>query len=99
LTKDPQLFNECIQLLVERIKKNHSNAEIIAGLDSRGFIFGPVIAHHLNLPFVPIRKRGKLPGETFRACYSLEYGDVSDIHHWNVKVVLYVNCFRCEVEC
>jgi adenine/guanine phosphoribosyltransferase-like PRPP-binding protein len=51
-------------------------ADVIVGLDSRGFIFGPVIAQRLNLPFVPVRKRGKLPGETYHAACTLEYGEV-----------------------
>lgn len=75
LMKDPALFSDCIRLLVDHVLREHPDTEIIAGLDSRGFIFGPVIAQNLNLPFVPIRKRGKLPGETHQASYSLEYGE------------------------
>ena len=95
LTKDPQLFKDCTLLLVEHVQESHPNADIIAGLDSRGFIFGSVIAHHLNLPFVPIRKRGKLPGDTFQASYSLEYGDVCFVCSWNAIVVFIssVTCF------
>jgi len=46
----------------------------IAGLDSRGFMLGPMIAAELGLPFVPIRKEGKLPGKCLTTEYSLEYG-------------------------
>lgn len=77
LTKDPKLFSECTELLVDHVRNNMAEAGVIVGLDSRGFIFGPVIAQRLNLPFVPVRKRGKLPGETYRAAFTLEYGEVS----------------------
>ena len=46
----------------------------VAGLDSRGFMLGPMIAAEMNLPFVPVRKAGKLPGKTIMAEYKLEYG-------------------------
>lgn len=49
-------------------------AEIIVGPDARGFIFGTPIAYALNLGFVPVRKPGKLPRETFEKTYDLEYG-------------------------
>ncbi len=59
------------------IEKAGATDPVIVGLDARGFIFGPLVAQNLNLPFVPIRKRGKLPGETIEVKYSLEYGEVS----------------------
>lgn len=74
LTKNPQVFSDCISLLVEHILEAHKDVEVIAGIDSRGFIFGVLIALKLNVPFVPLRKKGKLPGETLRLSYSLEYG-------------------------
>lgn len=75
LTKNPPVFSDCISLLVEHIVEVHNDVEVIAGLDSRGFIFGVLIALRLNIPFVPLRKKGKLPGETLRLSYSLEYGN------------------------
>lgn len=48
-----------------------------AGLDARGFLFGPLLAQRLGIGFVPVRKRGKLPGTTVTAAYDLEYGKVS----------------------
>ncbi len=55
--------------------------DVIAGAESRGFIFGMPIAYALNKPFVPIRKAGKLPCETVSATYDLEYGTASiEIH-------------------
>ena len=76
LTKEPQLFNDCIQLLTDHVRIDHPDVDVIVGIDSRGFIFGSLLAQRLQLPFVPLRKKGKLPGETFRATYSLEYGEV-----------------------
>lgn len=48
--------------------------DYVAGLESRGFIFGPLIAYELNKGFVPIRKKNKLPGEKVSLEYKLEYG-------------------------
>lgn len=53
------------------------DADVVVGLDARGFLFGPIISLRLHVPFVPIRKRGKLPGETAEVEYQLEYGSVS----------------------
>ena len=55
--------------------------EIVVGVESRGFIFGGAVAHQLKAGFVPVRKRGKLPGPTIEEEYELEYGkDVLAIH-------------------
>ena len=48
--------------------------DVVAGFEARGFIFGPPIALALGLPFVPLRKPGKLPGKTVGIAYELEYG-------------------------
>lgn len=56
-------------------------ADIIAGMDARGFLIGVTLAYELNLPFVPIRKAGKLPSETISEEYALEYGTAAvEIH-------------------
>jgi adenine phosphoribosyltransferase len=53
----------------------------VAGIEARGFIIGGAVAHQLSAGFVPIRKRGKLPHETVRIAYSLEYGlDEMEMH-------------------
>jgi adenine phosphoribosyltransferase len=51
--------------------------DVIIGLDSRGFLFGPMICMELNKPFLPIRKKGKLPGKVIQQDYTLEYGEVN----------------------
>lgn len=48
--------------------------DVIVGTESRGFIFGVPIAYNLHKPFVPVRKKGKLPCETISRTYDLEYG-------------------------
>ena len=55
--------------------------DLVLGIEARGFILGGAVAHGLKAGFVPIRKRGKLPHETVRVAYSLEYGvDEMEIH-------------------
>lgn len=51
--------------------------EVIVGIESRGFLFGMLIADELDIPFIPIRKKGKLPGDTYSVDYDLEYGKAS----------------------
>ncbi|MEM9783840.1 MAG: adenine phosphoribosyltransferase [Pseudomonadota bacterium] len=55
--------------------------QVIAGMDARGFILGGAIAYRTGLPFVPVRKKGKLPASTIAEAYSLEYGEaIVEIH-------------------
>lgn len=60
--------------------------DVVVGPESRGFIFGVPIAYNMNKPFVPIRKKGKLPCETIQAEYELEYGTATiEIHKDAIK--------------
>jgi adenine phosphoribosyltransferase len=79
LLKDREGFNRMVDLLAERYKEK--GIDIIAGIESRGFIVGSVLAHRLGIGFIPIRKPGKLPAETVSEEYELEYGkDKIEIH-------------------
>lgn len=72
LFKDKDGFNRMVDLLVERYKD--MNIDAIAGIESRGFVTGSVLAHRLGTGFVMIRKPGKLPADTISEEYELEYG-------------------------
>ena len=62
------------------------DVDVIAGTESRGFIFGVPIAYNLHKPFVPIRKKGKLPCETVSQSYDLEYGSATiEMHKDSIK--------------
>lgn len=65
-----------LRLSIDELQKllNGVDFDVIAGTESRGFIFGVPIAYNLHKPFVPIRKEGKLPRETISRNYQLEYG-------------------------
>jgi len=79
LLGDAQAFREAVDQLTDPFR----NAGItkVAGIEARGFILGGAIAHQLKAGFVPLRKRGKLPGETYAVEYALEYGvDAMEIH-------------------
>ncbi len=79
LLKDPAGFKATIDELVARYKDQ--KIDKIAGIESRGFILGAPLAYALNVGFVPIRKKGKLPAETIGHDYALEYGtDRIEIH-------------------
>ena len=79
LLKNKEAFNEVVKLVVNEFKDK--NITKVIGLESRGFIFGGAIADQLNAGFVPVRKKGKLPGSTLSETYELEYGlDSVEIH-------------------
>ena len=79
LLQDPAAFTEVVDRLADQYKD--AGVEAVAGIESRGFIFGAPLALRLNAPFVLIRKPGKLPADTVSAEYSLEYGtDTIEMH-------------------
>ncbi|XP_055609953.1 adenine phosphoribosyltransferase [Uranotaenia lowii] len=68
------------RLLVTYVLKNHPDVEVIVGLEARGFLFSLLLGAELGIASVPIRKKGKLPGECVQFEYKLEYGsDVFEI--------------------
>lgn len=70
--RDMKLYGQVVHAFVSQIRD--LNVDVVVGIESRGFWFGPSIAYQLNVPFVPIRKKGKLPGEKYTHSYDLEYG-------------------------
>lgn len=70
---DPKAFRFCIDQMVELYKDDKIDA--VAGVESRGFLFAATLADRLGLPLILIRKKGKLPGETYACKYTLEYGE------------------------
>jgi adenine phosphoribosyltransferase len=79
LLRDARAFAVTIDALVEPWRGQQ--VDKVAGIEARGFILGGAVAHGLKCGFVPIRKRGKLPHETVRVAYSLEYGvDEMEMH-------------------
>ncbi|KAJ6640849.1 Adenine phosphoribosyltransferase [Pseudolycoriella hygida] len=73
-------------LLVNYVRKNHPDVEVIVGLDARGFLFSLMLAAELGVACVPIRKKGKLPGKCLSCSYALEYGtDEFEIQKDSIK--------------
>ena len=79
LLRDPGGFRLAIDSLVAPFAD--SRVDLVVGIESRGFILGSAVADRIGAGFVPVRKLGKLPAETIRASYALEYGtDSLEIH-------------------
>ena len=72
ILKDPVLCEKVVDAFVEKLKGIH--IDVVAGVESRGFLFGLTLATRLGLPFIPIRKAGKLPFTIKQKAYKLEYG-------------------------
>ena len=77
-----------LQLAIDTMQEclKDVDVDVIAGTESRGFIFGVPIAYNLHKPFIPIRKKGKLPCETVEMTYDLEYGTATiEMHKDSIK--------------
>ena len=72
--------------------------DVVVGLDARGFLLGPIIAMRLGAAFVPVRKKGKLPGECVTASYEKEYGVVSIVYIFR-SACLIRECDRTPSKC
>lgn len=72
LLKDPDAYHLAIDSMVDRFRDQ--NIDVVVGMESRGFVLAAPMAYLLGAGLVPVRKLGKLPAETVRAEYSLEYG-------------------------
>ncbi len=85
LLKDAQAFRQILDELTSKYR-NQGISKIV-GIESRGFILGSPLAYHLGTGFVPVRKPGKLPADTFEVKYNLEYGATSlAIHRDAVQI-------------
>lgn len=79
LLKDADAYHQSIDAMYQRYK--NEGIEIVVGMESRGFIFAAPLAYQLGAGLVPVRKLGKLPAETVRCEYALEYGtNTLEIH-------------------
>lgn len=79
ILKDSDLCSEIVEEFVQRLQG--VDIDVIAGVESRGFLFGLMLANKLGVPFVPIRKQGRLPYKTVSESYKLEYGQATiEVH-------------------
>src|SRR5215470_200386 len=84
LLKDKTGFKNVIDTMSERVSAH--KPDLILGIEARGFIFAPALAYNLGAGFVPVRKPKKLPAETERVTFDLEYGtDTLEIHKDAIK--------------
>ena len=91
ILSNPEIYSNVLDFFVEFLKGKQIDA--IVGIESRGFLFGMLLANTFSIPFVPVRKSGKLPAETISEEYELEYGTAKlEIHTdaikkgWNVVI-------------
>ena len=84
ITDNKLLFKEVVDEISKYVKKNKFTK--IAAVEARGFIFGSAVSYKTEIPFVPIRKKGKLPGKVLKQKYKLEYGtDEIQIHRNSIN--------------
>jgi adenine phosphoribosyltransferase len=91
LLLNPKISDEIVNEFINKL--SHINIDAIIGVESRGFLFGFLLANKMGIPFIPIRKAGKLPSKTISIAYELEYGvseieiHIEDIQPgWNVLI-------------
>lgn len=77
MLRNPSAFRALQDVMIEYVAHLTSRPEAVVALEARGFLLGTSIALHFDIPFVPIRKKGKLPGEVIHSSFTLEYGTVS----------------------
>jgi len=82
LLENPLAFNKALVDLTSMAMK----ANVIVGIESRGFVFGAPVARDLDLPFIMARKPGKLPGQTYSQSYDLEYGSATLHIHCDTSI-------------
>ena len=94
LFASPTLHNDLVRALEIHVLSTHppkltppfSGVDVIVGLEARGFLFGPSLALRIGAGFVPVRKAGKLPGETLKVEYKKEYGvDMFEMQKDSIK--------------
>jgi adenine phosphoribosyltransferase len=84
LLQDPRAFHKAVDAMIEPFQS--SKIDVVAGVESRGFIFATPVAYALNAGFVPVRKLGRLPAEAIRVEYALEYGtNTLEMHRDAIK--------------
>lgn len=84
LMQNAEIWRYCVDQITEQLKKK--KIDVVVGIESRGFLFGPAVAYKLNVGFVPVRKKGKLPWKTHEVSYDLEYGsETIQIHQDALK--------------
>ncbi len=91
LLLDKNISDDIVDAFIDSVKDLKVDA--IVGIESRGFLFGFLLANKMGIPFIPIRKVGKLPGNTLKYKYELEYGEaeveihVNDVQKgWNILI-------------
>ncbi|WCT13811.1 adenine phosphoribosyltransferase [Mucilaginibacter jinjuensis] len=79
ILKEPPLCNDIVDAFIEQL--GDTRVDVVAGVESRGFLFGLTLANKLSVPFVPVRKAGKLPYTIKQKVYELEYGTATiEVH-------------------
>ena len=82
--KDARGFRQAVECLTEPFRK--TQVDLVVGIESRGFILGAAVADRLGVGFIPVRKPGRLPSQTLRVSYDLEYGtDTLEMHRDAVR--------------